>query len=102
MHRTLALAIAAESHPTTLTRIIKACLCTFCVTRGLQELGDSIHLSPPSPPQCLSLLVTNTPYHQLSKGYLSRVTSTLLPCTTHRGTLVDWFLAGPAHGFTHL
>lgn len=59
LHRTLLLALAAEPHHTSCTQLLKA----------------------------LGLLVTNTSYHQLSEGYLSRVTATLERISTHKGNV---------------
>lgn len=57
LHRGLLLALTAEPNSTTLTQIIKA----------------------------LALLVANSPYHQLSEGYIGRVTATLGKLSNHRG-----------------
>ena len=57
LHRGLLLALTAEVNATTLTQLIK----------------------------CLGLLVANCPYHQLSAGYIARVTATLGRLSTHRG-----------------
>lgn len=56
-HRGLLLALTAEPNSTTLTQIIR----------------------------CLGLLVANCPYHQLSGGYIGRVTATLGRLSSHRG-----------------
>lgn len=57
LHRNLQLAMTTENHSNTLTQIIKA----------------------------LSLLVANTPYHQLTEGYIRRVTTDVQRYSTHRG-----------------
>ncbi len=57
MHRSLLLALTAEPNNTTLTQIVKA----------------------------LSLLVANSPYHQLCVGYIGRVTASLGRLSNHRG-----------------
>ena len=57
LHRSILLALTAEPHPTTLTQIIKA----------------------------LGLVVANSPYHQLSEGYISRVTAALGRLANYRG-----------------
>lgn len=56
MHRSLLLALTAEPNNTTLTQIVKA----------------------------LSLLVANSPYHQLCVGYIGRVTASLGRLSNHR------------------
>ena len=57
LHRSLLLALAAEPHPTILTQLLKA----------------------------LGLLVANSPYHQLSEGYVGRVTASLGRLSDHKG-----------------
>ena len=57
LHRSLLLALTAEPHHTTLTQLIKA----------------------------LGLLVANSPYHQLSEGYIGRVTASLGRLSYHKG-----------------
>lgn len=57
LHRGLILALTAEANSTTLTQLIK----------------------------CLGLLVANSSYHQLSAGYIARVTATLGRLSSHKG-----------------
>ena len=57
LHRSLLLALTAESHPTTLTQLIKT----------------------------VAVLVANTPYHQLTDGYVTKVLATLLCFSRHKG-----------------
>lgn len=59
LHHQLLLCVNTEAHQVVLTRAIR----------------------------CLALLVTNTPYHQLSSGYLSRVVATLHSLTQHKGDI---------------
>ena len=57
LHHQLLLALTTETHTVILTRAVR----------------------------CLALLVANTPYQQLSPGYLGRVISTLHSLTGHKG-----------------
>lgn len=79
LHRCLLLALAAEPHHTTLTQTIKVASPASppWLSPGLSDCACLL--------QCLSLLVTNTPYSQLSEGYITRVTSSLFPYTSNKG-----------------
>ena len=57
LHRSLLLSLTAETHSTTLTQLIKA----------------------------TALLVANSPYHQLSEGYITKIATTLLRFSRHKG-----------------
>ena len=63
----------------------------------LRELHHGLHLCLGTETQpvvltravrCLAILITNTPYHQLSSGYTSRILSALKPLSQHRGTAI--------------
>ena len=57
LHRSLLLSLTAETHSTTLTQLIKA----------------------------TALLTANSPYHQLSEGYVTKIATTLLRFSRHKG-----------------
>ena len=66
LHRSLLLALTAESHSTTLTQLIKA----------------------------VSVLVANAPYHKLSDGYLTKILATLHRFSRHKGERVWYRITG--------
>ena len=62
LHHRMMLSLDTETHAMVLTRAIR----------------------------CVAILASNTPYHQLSSGYVARILSSLHPQSRHKGILYCW------------